>query len=72
MRFYQFHFLDGRGRVPAMDFTECDDDARAVQKAVSALRSHASCKAVEVFDGDRMVAALGAPEAGPPSGHADI
>ena len=72
MRFYQFHFLDGRGRVPAMDFTECSDDARAVQTAVSALRGHASCMVVVVFDGDRKVAALRAPDGEQPPGHADI
>lgn len=61
MRTYQFLFFDGRGRSPALDFVECDDDGDAVRSAGRHLGLHSTCSGVEVFDGDRMVLRLDRP-----------
>lgn len=58
MRTYQFLFFDRRGRSPALDFVECDDDGDAMRSAGRHLGQHRTCSGVEVFDGDRMVLRL--------------
>ena len=58
---YQFLFFDRRGRSPALDFVECDDDGDAVRSADRHLGLHRTCSGVEVFDGDRMVLRLERP-----------
>lgn len=58
MRIYQFHFFDGRGRRPALDFADCRHDGDAARLAFSQLQQHASCEGVEVFEDDRLVMRL--------------
>ena len=64
MRTYQFHFLDGQGRRPALDFDQCPDDDEAARSALFQLRQHRSCRGVEVYEADRLVAVVTCPEAG--------
>ena len=63
MRIYLFHFFDGRGRRPALDFADCRHDGDAARLAFGQLQQHASCEGVEVFEDDRLVMRLerGAP-----------
>ncbi len=61
MRIYQFLFFDPLGRSPALDFVECDDDGAATRSAVQQLGSHGTCRGVEIFEGDRLVARLERP-----------
>lgn len=58
MRIYQFHFFDGRGRCPALDFADCRHDGDAARLAFGQLQQHASCVGVEVFEDDRLVMRL--------------
>jgi len=56
---YQFHFLDGRGGVPVLDFFDCADDGAATRTGGEQLSLHPSCVGVDVYDGERLVARLG-------------
>jgi len=58
MRIYQFHFFDGRGRRPALDFADCRHDGEAARIAFGQLQQHASCEGVEVFEDERLVMRL--------------
>jgi len=58
MRFYQFLFYTPSGSIPAMDLSECADDVAATSEAFFQLDQHGSCRGVEVFDEDRLVARL--------------
>jgi hypothetical protein len=61
MRLYQFHFFDTSGARRTLDLVEAPDDGSASEQAFLDLRGHLSCKGVEVFDGDRLVAHLERP-----------
>lgn len=68
MSHYALYFLTPDGRVPAMDFALAEDDGEAVRSAFAQLRQHATCRGVEVFHGERLVARMdnaGAPRMGP-------
>ena len=55
MRIYQFHFVDPRGNVPALDLAEYEDDGAASRSAMKRLDDHGSCQGVELYEGDRLV-----------------
>lgn len=55
LRLYQFHFIDGRGATPVMDLAEYADDDAAVRTAATRLNEHASCCALEIYQGERLV-----------------
>lgn len=61
---YQFHFLDARGETPFMDLCEAGDDGEALLMAARGMQEHASCVAVRVFQGMRLVCQLARPMAG--------
>ena len=61
MSLYQFHLLDGRGGVPALDLGHHADDGAACIAAEGFLNDHASAAAVEIYDVDRLVGRLTRP-----------
>lgn len=65
MRLYQLHFYDASGGRPVLDFSECEDDGAAAREAFRGLRHHMSCRGVEVYDGDRLVARVERPDPRP-------
>lgn len=58
---YQFFFYDDRGERRTLDLQEAAHDADAARRAFADLREHLSCRGVEVFEGDRLVARLERP-----------
>lgn len=62
MGLYQFHFYDGEGRRPTLDFLDAENDGAASREAFRSLRQHLSCIGVEIYEGDRLVARVERPE----------
>jgi len=55
VRIYEFHFFDGDGGRPMLDFCDCGDDGEAANEAFRALSLHGSCLGVDVYEGERLV-----------------
>ncbi|QYF87128.1 hypothetical protein [Brevundimonas sp. PAMC22021] len=62
MRVYEFIFFDAEGRRPVMDISECPDDRQAAQVAFAQLDDHASCRGVEIYEGQRLVGRVERPD----------
>ena len=67
MSLYQLLFYTPDGAYPMLDLSECADDGAAMGEALSRLRQHGSCKGVDVYEEDRMVARLKRPNGFAPS-----
>lgn len=63
MALYEFQFFDAFGGRPTLDFAHCLDDASAATTAFAKLLTHDTCRGVEIFQGDRLVARVERPVA---------
>lgn len=61
MALYEFQFFDAFGGRPTLDFAHCLDDGAAATAAFAKLMTHDSCRGVEIFQGDRLVARVERP-----------
>ena len=58
MNAYQFQFYAGDGARPGFSFAECETDTAAFDVAVAELSKRDTCRGVEVWKGEHMIARL--------------